>query len=271
MKAFIIPAALACTIILGSCRENNQPDAKASNEASHTDPILYALYEAIQQHPDSIRLFDHLIDTLTVRGNITEAIAWCDTLIQRSDSNFMYWTVKGDIYQHANRYDSAAVAYNTYLQRFPDDEQTLIELLNAMAKSGHPNTLNLSTQLQQRIPTPEMKAKMAFIRGVYYNTIKNYKAARHSLDSTLILNYNFSEAHMEKGYSYFDEGQYAEAYKIFSLVTELNNHYADAYYWMGKCDEQMGKKTDALAHYEKAWILDGSIAEAQQAIDRLKK
>jgi len=54
------------------------------------------------------------------------------------------------------------------------------------------------------------------------------------------------------------------------LALKVSATYADAYYWLGKCQEAMGKKEDARLSYQRAYGLDKSLTEAKEAADRLK-
>jgi len=116
-----------------------------------------------------------------------------------------------------------------------------------------------------------MRSEAAFIKGVYYNQMKQYADARKWLDTAIVINYTFSEAYMEKGYSYYDETKYKEAYKAFSQLAEINNSYADAWYWMAKCQEALGKSQEAISNYQQAYALDHHISEAITSIERLSR
>jgi tetratricopeptide (TPR) repeat protein len=168
-------------------------------------------------------------------------------------------------------YDSAIASYQTYLTKFPDDEQVLLNLANTYAEAGNKNAIDLANKIAARFPNKEMRSEAAFIKGVYYNQVKQYPQARRWLDTTIIINYTFSEAYMEKGYSYYDEGKYKEALKTFANLANINNGYADAWYWMAKCQEALGNSQDAINNYQQAYALDHTITEALNSVERLKK
>jgi TolA-binding protein len=75
---------------------------------------------------------------------------------------------------------------------------------------------------------------------------------------------------MDKGRTLFDLKKYPDAEKVFQLVLKISSTYADAYYWLGKCQESLGQKEDAKLNYERAYGLDKSLTEAKEAADRLK-
>jgi predicted Zn-dependent protease len=265
---FFFLAALS----LFACRQQTKPSSQDTRTIETQDEVLQNLKEAISQNPDSVKLYDRLIDTLANRKQYSEAASWCNKLIVRgADSNYYYWFIKGDIFRHGQMYDSAINCYQTYLRKFPDDEQVLLNLANTYAEAGNKDAVDLANMVVAKYPTREMRSEAAFIKGVYYNTIKEYSNARRWLDTAIVINYNFIEAYMEKGYSLYDEKKYSEAYKTFSRIPDLNSNYADAWYWMAKCQEAMGNNKEALADYKEAFSLDNSISEAKNSIDRLGK
>ena len=130
---------------------------------------------------------------------------------------------------------------------------------------------SLANKIAARFPNREMRSEAAFIKGVYFNQVKRYADARKWLDTAIVINYTFSEAYMEKGYSLFDEQKYDEAYKTFNRLAEINTKYADAWYWMAKCQEALGKPQEAINNYQQAYALDKNITEALNAAERLQK
>jgi TolA-binding protein len=64
--------------------------------------------------------------------------------------------------------------------------------------------------------------------------------------------------------------KYSEALAVFNLCLTVSPKFADAYYWIGKCQEATGKKEDARINYERAYNLDPNLVEAKSAADKLK-
>ena len=74
---------------------------------------------------------------------------------------------------------------------------------------------------------------------------------------------------MEKGFLYYDNKKIKEALQVFQTLSKIKNTYADGYYWLAKCYEAMGNKTEAIANYQKSLILDPKLKEATEALQRL--
>jgi tetratricopeptide (TPR) repeat protein len=77
-------------------------------------------------------------------------------------------------------------------------------------------------------------------------------------------------AYMEKGFIYFDKKDYTHALQIYQLASQVNNTYADAYYWQAKCYEAMQKKNEAIKNNQTSLTLDPSLHEAATALNRLQ-
>jgi tetratricopeptide (TPR) repeat protein len=269
MKQLFFYAGIAAFVL--ACKPNPKPVPQQVNVPS-VDNNLQELEQAIAGNPDSVKLYDRLIDTLTSRKQYDAAAKWCNKLIGRgADSNYYYWFVKGDVLRRGQLYDSAIAAYQTYLTKFPDDEQVLLNLANTYAEAGNKNAVDLANKIAARFPNREMRSEATFIKGVYYNQVKQYPEARKWLDTTIVINYTFSEAYMEKGCSFYDEGRYKEALRTFTNLAKINNGYADAWYWMAKCQEALGKPQEAINNYDQAYALDHNITEAKTAVARLQK
>jgi TolA-binding protein len=52
---------------------------------------------------------------------------------------------------------------------------------------------------------------------------------------------------------------------VFSISPKSFRTYADAYYWLGKCQEVTGKKEEPGFNYQRAYGLDKSLTEAKEA------
>lgn len=239
-------------------------------EQANDDLIFFK--ETIRKNPDSIPLYQAFVDTLANRGLYAEAAAWCDSAIKADKTTTISWLLaKGDLYRMAKFYDSAIVAYRSYLSFFPEDEQILLNLANTYAEKGDSKCLELCKRIAAMYPSPETRASTAFITGLYHNVSGQYPEARKWFDSAINLRYTFTEAWMERGYSFYDEKKFAEAEKNFNQLVTINRGNAEAWYWMGKSAESGGKKNEALDFYLRAYSLDRNLTDARRAVERLKK
>jgi tetratricopeptide (TPR) repeat protein len=267
MRTIFISSLTAFFLLVGfGCNEADKENTGLPN----ADPLISSMINNIRNYPDSIGLVDKLIDTLANRGDIDGAAAWCDSLIIRdSVNNFIYTLVKADLFRSAKKYDAAIVAYKEYLAKKPEEPLVFMTLANTMAEAGSAETLDFCNQVWQRFPTPQTRTGLSYIRGVFFNTKKQFAEARQWLDSTIRYDYAFADAYLEKGYSWYDEGNFEEAAKTFGKLTEVSPKNADGWYWLGKSYDTLHLANKAIAAYQRALMHDGSITEAKAAIERL--
>jgi len=273
MKRILDYSLLITTVgIMGTaCKNKPVKTNRNLTDSSSQNPVIASLKQQIQQNPDSVRLYDKLIDQFTTEKNYTAAIDWCDSLLNRNpDLNFSYWFVKGDLQRLALQFDAAIVSYQNYLQRFPDDEQVMLNLANTAAEAGKKESLSMSDEIMSRSPDKEIQASGYFIKGVYYSRIHDYGKAIENFDQTIINRYSFLEAYVEKAIAQYDQQQYNEALKTLDQLIHVNPKYPDAYYWKGKCNEALNNKTDALKNYETAFGLDKTFTAAKEKADSLR-
>jgi tetratricopeptide (TPR) repeat protein len=270
MKHFLYLFFVIYLSFLVAC---NTPDKPLNNLPDATpDSLLQPYYQQIQLFPDSVPLYEILIDTLANQGRYADAARWCDSVMLREKEQAFVWQlVKGDLFRMGKLYDSAVNAYHKYLQVFPDDEQVLLNLANTLADKGDSSTLVLCKRIDVMFPNAETRSGTAYIVGLYYNMKGDYGTARRWLDSAISLKYAFKEAWFERGYGFYDEKKYKEAQANFKQLTQIHSSDADAWYWMGKCAEALEQKDQALTYYSRAYSLNRDITEARRAMERLKK
>ena len=264
--------AILGQLILGVACQSQVPVA---GDNKIPEPSLHGLngfYEAIQKKPDSIELYQSLVDSLANRKLFADAARWCDSAMKQKPPVISGWLLaKGDLYRMAFQYDSAAEAYKAYLALFPDDEQILLNLANTYAEKGDPEALSLSRKIAGMFPSDETIAGVCFIQGMYFSVKQDYPQSRLYFDSAIALRYNFTEAWMERGFSFFDEEKYRDASLNFLQLTNLNKGNAEAWYWLGKSEEAQGHKDKAADYYARAYSLDRTLTDALQALERLRK
>lgn len=272
MTQYWLPATASVAVFtFTAC---NTPSVPVTHTGGSTpeSPAIVALKQEIKNYPDSTLLYNKLLDEYSRQRNYTAAAAWCDTLLKRDpENNFSYWMDRGDLLRRAGKYDEAIYSYKYFLQKFPDDEQVLLNLANAQAEAGRRESLQLTEQIMEAYPTAETRSNAYFIQGMYYSRMKNYDSARVSYDLAITNRVTFWEAYLEKGITYYDAEQYGKALNAFQQLQLANPSYPDAYYWIGKCNELLKNVPEALKNYEMAYGLDRSFTDARIKIDSLQK
>ena len=86
--------------------------------------------------------------------------------------------------------------------------------------------------------------------------------ARPALEKALSIQPNFGPAQRDLGMLYFLRKDYATAAPHLRMATELGLKEASLFNYLGVCYSRMGKLSQAVASYQEALRLNGSLAEA---------
>jgi len=74
---------------------------------------------------------------------------------------------------------------------------------------------------------------------------------------------------MEKGYAWYDEGNFKEAATTFTKLTEVSPKHAYGWYWLAKSYDTLKMNSKAIEAYQRALLIDANFKEANAAIERL--
>jgi tetratricopeptide (TPR) repeat protein len=273
MKRFIIVICAACSILF-SCNNNKQEKDSLHGMASGENnipvsPHIIELEKKLAQKPDSMGLRLMLVNALDSAGMYTHALSEMDSLIKKDSMNYGFWFRKGQLLEHAKDTAKAIASYNNAIKVYPSPDG-LLALANLYAETKNEKVLAVCNQINDLRMGRVYDSYTAFFTGIYYERTGNKKMALQYFDASINSNYTFIDAHMEKGFVYYDNKQYNEALKIFNTATTINNTYADAYYWQGKCFEALNDKQKAITNYQQALALNKNIPEAEAALKRLQ-
>ena len=231
--------------------------------------VIKQLQQQVKQNPDSASTRMRLVNAYDSLGMYTEALAQTDSLILRDSLNNGLWFAKAQLLESKGDTAGAIKSYERALKIYPSVEAQL-NLANLFAETKNANALAICNNLLQMGMGRETDASCNFIAGVYYARTGDKKQALESFDKAIANNYTLMEAHMEKGFVYYEDKKYPDAQKVFEKAITVNNMYADAYYWIAKCNEAMGNKEEAVTNYKRSLGLDKQLKEAAEAIKRLE-
>ena len=173
------------------------------------------------------------------------------------------------IYQQSeNKNEEALRTLEKAYSYAPFDPQLAYNLAFEYAEAKNSKALSLTDSLLG-FPAAQEQAEPYYIKGVYYHNVGNSAQAMQWYDRAIQQDYNFLDAHMDKGRLLFDQKKYEAAFKTFSLPATITPTYADAYYWMGRSQEALNQKEEAKLNYQRAYSLDKSLTEAKEAAQKL--
>jgi tetratricopeptide (TPR) repeat protein len=114
-------------------------------------------------------------------------------------------------------------------------------------------------------------AKGHYIKGLFYANTGNDKEAIKSFDSSIITNFTFTDAYIEKAISLYHTGETSEAIDALSKALDLDSKNPDVFYWLGLCMEQKKEPEKAAAYYQETLRLAPDHEGAIRSLNNLKK
>ena len=115
----------------------------------------------------------------------------------------------------------------------------------------------------------EKKSPIPYYFKALYYTKKNPSDTTRiiqNLNLSIIQDWSFVDAYIEKGLVYFKNQDYEKAHKIFAMAQVVNSRFADAYYWMARCEEKMGLEEQAIPNYQRAILFDKNFIQAKEKL-----
>jgi tetratricopeptide (TPR) repeat protein len=114
-------------------------------------------------------------------------------------------------------------------------------------------------------------AKGHYIKGLFYANTGNDKEAIKSFDSSIISNFTFTDAYIEKAISQYHTREINKAIDALSKAMDLDSKNPDVYYWLGLCLEEKKENEKAAAYFEETLRLAPDHEGAISSLNNLKK
>lgn len=227
------------------------------------------MQQQLEQFPDSPGLRLQYAFTLDSVERYKEALTQMDTLLKNDSLNYGLLYAQGQIAEDAQ---DTLLALKSYAAaaRVYESPDVLLSLANLYAEMKNERAILLCSRIKALGLGREYDAHCAFITGVYFARQHKTNEAIKYFDECIANNYTYMEAYIEKGLAYFDARQYDKALSVFQFASTVNNLYADAYYYQGRCYELLSKKDSAVLRFKQALQLDPSIEEARVHLKKLE-
>lgn len=255
MKQYWIWILLGCGL---ACQEPDKNSKQVNRVSEDGSPEITRQLNRINEFPDSTSLREEAMETFDSLGNLTLALAQVDELIKRDSLHTGYWTRKGELHEKIGDTAGALRCYR-FACRLNPDPDLMLRTANLMAEQKNDTTLLILKSLSNEWNDRTYQSHIAFIKGVYYARKGQANAAHQWFDQCIAINYHYLEAYMEKGFLFWDAGNYTKAKKIFETVVQLKSIYQDGYYWLAKTEAALRDTAKSVSHYRQAKQLDPSL------------
>lgn len=262
MPKTILSAVILFFAVLTSCNNNadDQQPAVQNEEAQ--------LKSLINKFPDSFALKDKLIGYYQQNDNYKLALIATDSFIKQDSANYKLWDIKANIYFDNDDTTNAIHAFEKTVYLYPDP-QYMKPLGSLYAETANPLALVLADTLLNN-PHYNSKEEALFIKGLYYSTAGDKQKAISFFDACLSINYNDMFSYREKAMCLYDMKKYQDALDVLQKAISVNSTFDEGYYWMGRCNEKLGNKDEAITNYQAALQIDKNYTEAKDALAKLQ-
>ena len=232
------------------------------------DSAILFLQEALKEIPRSYLLRLSLARGYTSTNKTKEALAICDEILSQKPDLADVIKLKADLLDKENQTAAATQLWEQAYQLAPFDVELNYILALRYAEGKNPRVLSLCDSLI-RADTEGRHAEPYYYMGIYYANINEKARALASFDEAIQHDFYFLDGYIEKGSLLYEMKKYEEAIAVFNLALTISPSFADAYYWIAKCQQAMGKKEEARVNYLRAFELDKTMKEAREAVDSL--
>jgi tetratricopeptide (TPR) repeat protein len=225
------------------------------------------LKDSVSKYPDSMLLKENLIEYYRDNNNYTQALATTANYLKNDSLNPRLWDIQGTLYFENKDTLHSIQSFENAVLILPNP-QYLMSLGSLYAETKDPRALPTADALMLNSKGSAQKESL-FIKGLYNSVIGNSTKAIPYFDSCIAIDYTFTFAYREKAICFYNMGKYNDALDVLSKAILVVNTYEEAYYWMGRCHEKLGNKTDAIKDYQTALQMDKNYIEAKEALARL--
>lgn len=232
------------------------------------DEAVEFLKESLNVLPKSLFLRLSLARAYNELDRTDDALAVCNSILQEQPDQVNTLLLQTELFQKKG--DSVGVLKN--LERSytltPNNLEIAFKLAYQYAETRNPKAIPLTDALIAH-DSLHLHADPYYVKGLYYSNTGEKENAIEWFNETIKRDYNYLNAYIEKGKALLDQKKITLAYKTFGLANTIDPAFADAWFWMAKCQEQMDLKEEAKLNYEKAYSLDKTFIEAKEAAERI--
>jgi tetratricopeptide (TPR) repeat protein len=227
------------------------------------------LKTCIEKYPQTTEFQRRLGEVYTQVGASDEALQQYDLLLSKDTLDFEAWLEKGILLSQLK--DTAAAIASLErsfsLQPIWYNGKYLADMYSAI---GDPKVLSLCDSLVKK--DTSIASETAFLKGSYFEKIKQYDKAIAQFDESIRINWTFVDPYLEKGIVQYYQKQYNKAIETLGTAASITmkKPVPEVYYWIARNYEATGDKEKALENYERAYALDKTFHEAREGIKRLK-
>jgi tetratricopeptide (TPR) repeat protein len=192
--------------------EDNAIGAARFLIARNRDSAIAFLEGAVENVPQSLVLQISLARGYQQRREHEKALAVCNRIIEAFPNQLDALVLRSEILKAQDKKAEAIATLEQAYYYAPFDAELVHTLAFDYAEAKNPKALLLADSLL-RADSLQRHAEPYYFKGVYYAGTGNKAAALAQFNEAIRHDYNFLDAHMEKGVLQYDMKQFAAAQK----------------------------------------------------------
>lgn len=265
MKTILKYVVVLMTII--SCNNEDHDKKSAGPGTQQVADHEKVLQDSVLKFPDSLLLKEQLIQYYRDNDNYEKAINTTDEFLRKDSLNARLWDIKATLYFENDDTANAIRSLETAVQLIHEPGY-LMKLGALYAKSKNKKALDIADILLQG-DFSNVKTEAFYIKGLYHTYTGDKNKAIGFFERSLLNDYNYMPAYLEKAIAFYDQGKFNDALKVLDKAVTLQNKFDEGYYWKGRCLEKLNKKDEAVEQYQLALLYSPDYTEAKDALTRL--
>ncbi len=192
------------------------------------------------------------VEKKTASGSLSgnDSLQLVADLISQDSLDPKLWKLQYQLFRERADTVQALKSLRMYNYLAPEDGEGWLEMAGLLANLKNPGALVITDSLAL-VKDDMIKTRAKYIRGLYYSNIQQDDIALRAFDSTILFNYTFIDAYIEKGIILYDRKDYNAALKTFQQAFKIVNNNPELYYWIGQCYMGLGNKGEAADWQKK--------------------
>jgi tetratricopeptide (TPR) repeat protein len=180
----------------------------------------------------------------------TDSLQTVLNLLQTDSLNPALWKKQYELFLEKKDTMKALLSLRRYNYLAPEDGDGWLEMAWLLAERKDRGALIITDSLSF-VKDETIRTRAQYIRGLYYSNMGQDDKALNAFDSTIVHNYTFIDAYIEKGIIQYNHKKYNESLKTFQQAFKIANNNAELYYWIGKSYEGLGNTAEAADWQKK--------------------
>lgn len=255
----VLPSFLACTDQKDAGNHLNEENAKTSDAFSNSNS-QNQLPEKVKQTEDHAS-----------KGEISEAIKLLSVELNKSPENTTTLYKLGNLYLLDGDTAKAITSIQQSIEKGNKDPEAIMKIGFLLANNNDAKCLKYAQSLINESKTAKTTYMGYFLKGIYFANIGERVKALNAFDQTIIENYRFVDAYIEKAILLYENKEFNNSIALLKKGIEVNKFQADLYYWIGRNCEKLKEMDECIYAYEQTLALDPSFENAKTRLDSINK